>query len=89
MTNKQEMSKGLRKKLWHFFSFSYTHYTLKDLLKEIHDDELFDRDNEHDTLALEDLWCAHEALACTMEATFGSEVMDYLNKDNDAKGKSV
>jgi len=97
MTNKQEMSKGLRDKLWKFFSFSYTHYTLRDLVEEIADENLQDWNNSTDCEIVQRLWEAHGCLEFAMHEAFGEQFVEgkypswkaRRRMDNDARGDTA
>jgi len=95
MTDKQEISDELRDKLSRFFSFSYTHFTIQDLLTETINNELFDPDNQADRIVIDKLKIARLYLEASMQEAFGKHRMELISKanglivDNDAKGESA
>ena len=78
----QEMSKGLRDRIWTFFSFSYTHYGIENLLKAIKEEDLVDWNNPADTKVIGNLWYAHGFLQNAANATFGKHFLAEMDKNN-------
>ena len=78
----QEMSKGLRDRIWTFFSFSYTHYSIENLLKAIKEEDLVDWNNDADTKVMGDLCWAYEFLQNAASDTFGKHFLAEMDKNN-------
>ena len=77
-----EMSKGLRDRLWKFFQFSCHHYSIRDLLVAIKEEDLVDWNNDADTRVIGELSWAYECLQNVASDTFGKQFMAEMDKMN-------